>query len=122
MMKFRRRRHHDEFDAELQSHIEMHLADNMRAGMAPDESAAPGADCAGGVEQTKERYANGAIPVWLDELSQDLRFATRVAERAWLHPERHRRARLGIGANALFFRCRALILSPLPFHESPRLV
>ena len=50
-MAFRRHRQ-DEFDAELESHIELHTADNIRAGMSPDEARRQALVALGGVAQT----------------------------------------------------------------------
>ena len=46
----------DDFDEELQSHLEMHMADNIRAGMTPEEARRQALIALGGLQQTKERY------------------------------------------------------------------
>src|SRR5688500_1056322 len=114
----------DEFDAELQSHLEMHTADNIRAGMSPDEAQRQARIALGGVEQTKERYRERRRTRWLNELMQDLKFAARVMlrERGFALTVVIVLA-LGIGANAAIFSVAdALMLRPLPFHEPDRLV
>ena len=40
MNPFRRRDIERELDAELKSHLDLHIADNVRAGMTPDEASA----------------------------------------------------------------------------------
>ena len=48
----------------------MHIADNVRAGMSPEEARRQALIALGGVEQTKERYREGRRIRWLDELSR----------------------------------------------------
>jgi len=43
-----------ELDDELASHLDMHVADNIRAGMAPEEARREAMLKLGGIEQTKE--------------------------------------------------------------------
>ena len=54
-MLFRRRRNEDEFSDELESHLDMHIADNIREGMTPDEARRHALIALGGMEQAKER-------------------------------------------------------------------
>ena len=114
----------DDISEELQSHLDMHTADNIRAGMSPEEARRQARIALGGIEQTKERYRERRRTRWLDELMQDLRFATRVLlrERGFALTVVAVLA-LGIGANvAIFSVVDALLLKPLPFHEPDRLV
>lgn len=114
----------DDISEELQSHLDMHTADNIRAGMSPDEARRQARIALGGVEQTKERYRERRRFRWLDELAQDLKFATRVLvkDRGFALTVVIVLA-LGIGANAAIFSVTdALILQPLPFDEPDRLV
>ena len=53
---FRRTRLDRELSEELASHLEMHIADNVRAGMTPEEARRNALIKLGGVEQTKEKY------------------------------------------------------------------
>jgi macrolide transport system ATP-binding/permease protein len=45
-----------DFDEELASHLEMHVEDNIRAGMTPAEARRAALLKLGGVEQTKELH------------------------------------------------------------------
>ena len=102
----------------------MHTADNIRAGMTPDEARRQARIALGGVEQAKERYRERRTTRWLDELTQDIRFAVRmlVRDRGFALTVVVVLA-LGIGANAAIFSVvDALMLRPLPFHEPDRLV
>src|SRR6185295_203782 len=62
---------------ELESHLQMHIDDNIRAGMSPQEARRRAMMKLGGVDQTKEAYRDrGTIP-FLESLVQDLRFTLR---------------------------------------------
>ncbi len=118
------RRHERDFSAELESHLAMHSADNVRAGMTPEEARRHALIALGGIEQTKERYRERRTTRWLDELMQDVRFAGRMLlrDRGFALTVVVVLA-LGIGANsAIFSVVDALMLRPLPFHEPDRLV
>ena len=51
-----RTRHEREFSDELAAHIEMHVADNVRAGMSAAEARRQALVKLGGLEQTKEQH------------------------------------------------------------------
>ena len=67
-----------EFSAELDSHLDMHVADNMRAGMTPDEARRQALIALGGVEPVRERYRDTSRLAWLDALSKDIKFGFRT--------------------------------------------
>lgn len=74
---FRREDRDRELAEELESHIEMHVADNLRAGMSPDEARRQALIKLGGLTQTEEEYRRRrGLPV-LEDLWQDLRYAAR---------------------------------------------
>lgn len=114
----------DDISEELQSHLDLHTADNIRAGMSPEEALRHARIALGGVEATKERYREHRRLRWLDELAQDLKFAARLLlrERGFAVVVVLVLA-LGIGANAAIFSVvDALLVKPLPYHEPERLV
>ena len=80
---FRRQVGERDFDAELQAHIELHIADNVRAGMPPEEARRRALIALGGIEPTKERYRQRREIRLLEELTQDFRFAGRMVRRDW---------------------------------------
>src|SRR5260370_36858116 len=75
---FRKDRREGEFAAEMESHLQMHIEDNLRAGMTFDEARREALMKLGGVEQAKEIYRDQRGLPLLETLFQDLRFAFRM--------------------------------------------
>ena len=65
MTWFRGRKTEREFDQELSSHVEMHTADGVRAGMTQEEARRRALIALGGIEQTKERYREVGSVRWV---------------------------------------------------------
>ena len=75
---FQKHRRDSELADELESHLAMHIEDNLRAGMSAEEARRAALLKLGGLEQTKENYRErGGLP-FLETLLQDLRFALRT--------------------------------------------
>ena len=75
---FRKPRRERELAAEMASHLQLHIDDNMRAGMIPQEARRQALLKLGGLEQTKEIYRNRrGLPVF-ETLLQDLRYGLRM--------------------------------------------
>jgi hypothetical protein len=73
------RRSERELAAELASHIEMQIEDNLRAGMSPAQAGREARLKFGGVESVKESYRDQrGIPL-LADLFSDWRYAIRVS-------------------------------------------
>ena len=121
---FEKQRRDRELDAELASHLEMHMADNIRAGMAPPEARRRAVLALGGVEQTKESYREQRGVPWLDPLIRDVRFGLRMLRK---NPGSTSVAlltlALGVGMNtAIFTVAYATLLAPLPYPHPEQLV
>jgi hypothetical protein len=67
-----------EIAAELESHLELHIADNIRAGMTPDEARRRALVALGGMAQARERYRDGIRLAWIDALLKDLQTGLRT--------------------------------------------
>jgi putative ABC transport system permease protein len=79
---FRSRRRDAELSAELESHLQLHIDDNLRAGMPPQEARRQALIKLGGLEQTKQLYLEqGGLP-FLDSLLQDVRFSVRTLRKS----------------------------------------
>ncbi len=121
---FNKQRLDRELNDELASHLEMHVEDNVRAGMSPVQARRAALLKLGGVEQTKESYRErGSLP-FLETLLQDLRFAMRMFRK---HPGVTTISiltlALGIGANTTIFSwVRSVLLNPLPGAREPECV
>src|SRR5689334_726428 len=62
---------------EIESHLQMHIDDNIRAGMSQEEARRVAVMKLGGIDQTKEAYRDRATIPFLESVVQDLRFTLR---------------------------------------------
>jgi macrolide transport system ATP-binding/permease protein len=121
---FTEKRLDHEISAELESHLELHIADNLRTGMTPQEARRTALMKLGSLSAAKEAYRDqGTLPV-LENVLLDLRFALRQFGR---NPAFAATAvivlSLGIcAASAIFAFVDAALLKPMPYKDSPRLV
>jgi putative ABC transport system permease protein len=113
-----------ELTAELESHVQLHMDDNLRAGMTPEEARRQAIIALGGVESTKEAYRDRHGLPAIDSLFRDLRHGARTLRK---NPGFLLAALvilgLGVGVNsAIFTVVNAVILRPLPFADADRIV
>lgn len=121
---FRNPKRDAEFAAELESHLQLHIEDNLRAGMTPEAARRDALLKLGGVEQTKETYRDRRGLPALETLFQDLRFGVRMLLKSPGSTSSVVVAlALGIGAStAMFTVVRSVLLRPLPSKDPERLI
>ncbi|MGH9173105.1 MAG: permease prefix domain 1-containing protein, partial [Vicinamibacterales bacterium] len=63
-----------DLSAELESHLQLHIDDNLKAGMTPQEARRRALIALGGVEQTKEHYRDRRGLPMFESTIRDLRY------------------------------------------------
>ncbi len=109
---------------ELESHLQMHIDDNIRAGMSEHEARRIAMMKLGGLDQAKEAYRDRATIPFLESVAQDLRFTLRQLRK---NPAFTITATvmitLGISASvAIFAFVDAALIKPLPYTDPSRLI
>lgn len=112
---FSRSKLHQEIDAEIQSHVEMRIADNVAAGMSPEEARRDASIRFGSRFVMRERIAAADAATAFDAFGRDLRYAARQLRRS---PAFTATALvtliLGIGTNVVVFGVlNAMVLRPV---------
>lgn len=118
------RRHHDEIDAELASHIDLHTEDGLRCGLSPKEARRQALIRLGGTEQTRQAWRERNTLPWLEDFVRDLRYGLRGFQRNPVFTITIIvTLALGIGATtAVFSVVDRILFRPLPYAHGDRLV
>ncbi|MEP6592748.1 MAG: ABC transporter permease [Acidobacteriota bacterium] len=112
------------FRDELASHLQLHVDDNITAGMPPAEARRQALRRLGGVEAARRRYHEQRSLPWLEHFIQDGRFAIRQLVREPVFACTAV-ATLGLGlagAIVIFGFVDAVLIRPLPYPDPGRLV
>jgi len=121
---FGRKRSREDFEAEIQSHLELEAEDLHVEGLTNEEAKLKARRQFGNVQAARERFYLRGRTVWLETLLRDFRFGLRslrqspgVAFTAIVT------LALGVGANtAVFSVMNAVLLRSLPVADPGRLV
>lgn len=120
----RKQKQDAQLDSELRFHVEQQTADNIAAGMSPDEARRRALAQFGGLEYMKEETRDARGTHFLETLLQDIRFAFRILRKTPLITSiAILSLALGIGANtAIFSLIDAVMLHLLPVQNPEQLV
>ena len=112
-----------ELAAEIESHLALHIDDNLRRGLTPDEARRQARLALGG-EAMKEAYRDQGTVPFVEHTVQDIRLALRqLAKSPGLAATAILVLALGMGGCLTVFGfVEAALLRPLPYAEPDRLV
>jgi predicted permease len=111
-------------DDDIRDHIERETQDNIERGMSAQEARYAALRKFGNVTLVREDTRAVWIPVWMDQLCQDVRYAVRTMRRApGFAAIAVGSSALGIGACAVIFAMlNVTIFRPLPVDQPGRLM
>jgi predicted permease len=113
-----------EIEAELKSHVEMRIEDNVASGMSPEAARRDALLRFGNSAAMKERVTAVDAALTLESIGMDLRYAfRRLAKSPGFTATAVLTFALGVGATtAVFSAAYALLLRSLPFKHADRII
>jgi putative ABC transport system permease protein len=121
---FPSQRRERELADEIESHLQMHIEDNLRCGMTPERARREAILKLGGIEPTKQACRDRSTLPFIETLMQDLRFAIRhLRKNPGFASTSTLILALGIGASgAIFSVLNPILFQPLPYPQASRVM
>ena len=113
-----------ELDEEMRFHLDRDIEQNIKSGMTPEDARYAALKSFGGVDQSKEECRNARGVELIENTVRDVTFSLRVLLKSYgFTIVVILTLALGIGANtAIFSFANGILLRPLPYPQSDRLV
>lgn len=121
---FGRRAHDEQMAEEMRAHLELETARRIAAGEDPVEARRLAAIAFGPMEAIEERVRDARLGTWIEQTWRDVVFAARgLRKDPGFAAIAVLTLAIGIGANtAIFSVVSGLLLNPLPYPDSGRIV